>query len=398
MTISVCILAKDEEKNILECLESVKDIATEIIMVDNGSSDNTKKIATDFGCTIIDSPHSVLDQGRNLYLEAANSDWIFIIDADERLDQYTKGEIFKSIRQAEKNEKVLALTLDSYQYIGRGRWATIKLIRMVRNGRNIRYQNTPIHSDLETSVRHNGGIIAHCKAFVHHIDILINNRTSLKREKYKNHILDMLKNEKVTSITGGYLSCFLGLEYAAINQYETAESLYNDVIKYNKDIKDFARIFLAQNYLLQDNFEAAEKTINSIESLNNTIEYQIIPMLAEIYRNKGQLDKAINLIENSILADPHLAHNYINLSILNQEINPEKSVEAIEKANHINNYVTNPIINRAGESPNIFHQQTCIISSKYSTVEIMERCCKKLDCYEKFSDLFSEDRGWPYAI
>ncbi|MWV47161.1 glycosyltransferase [Paenibacillus sp. HJL G12] len=398
MSISVCILAKNEEMHILECLKSVKDIATEIIVINNNSTDNTKEIALDFGCKVIDSPHTVLDEGRNLYLEAATSKWIFIIDADERLDDFTRNEIHKSINEAEKNERILALTLDSYQYIGKGRWATIKLIRMVRNGENIRYQDTPIHSDLETSVLENNGEIAHCKAFVHHIDILINNRTKFKRERYKNHIIEMLRNEKITSITGGYLTCFLGLEYAAMNQFNVAESLYIQVINDNKEIRDFAKIFLAQNYIMQQKFKEAERTITTLENANNTIDYQITPILTEIHRSKGELDIAINLINNSIEKEPHLAHNYLNLSILYQDINPLKSIEAIEDASRINNYVTNPIINKIGESPNIFHQQTCIIDSKFTTVEIMEKCCRKLDCFERFSHLFSEDRGWINVI
>ena len=59
--ISVCIVAKNEEKNISECIESVKNFASEIILVDNGSVDDTVAIAKKYGCVIINAENCIID-------------------------------------------------------------------------------------------------------------------------------------------------------------------------------------------------------------------------------------------------------------------------------------------------------------------------------------------------
>jgi glycosyltransferase involved in cell wall biosynthesis len=84
--ISVCIIAKNEEHNIAECIDSVRSIAGEIIAVDTGSTDATASIATDKGCIVIhDEWRNDFSYSRNIALANAKHEFIFSIDADERL-------------------------------------------------------------------------------------------------------------------------------------------------------------------------------------------------------------------------------------------------------------------------------------------------------------------------
>ncbi|MBK9249954.1 MAG: glycosyltransferase [Ignavibacteria bacterium] len=84
--LSVCIIAKNEEKMLAECLASVASIAGEIILVDTGSTDDTIKIAESFGCTILHHPwQNDFSKARNVALAVAKNTWILSIDADERL-------------------------------------------------------------------------------------------------------------------------------------------------------------------------------------------------------------------------------------------------------------------------------------------------------------------------
>lgn len=85
-SVSACIIVKNEEKHLPECLESIKSCADEIIVVDTGSTDNTISIAEGFGCKVIKT--SWMDdfsQARNIALDAATKNYILVIDADERL-------------------------------------------------------------------------------------------------------------------------------------------------------------------------------------------------------------------------------------------------------------------------------------------------------------------------
>ena len=82
--ISVCIIAKNEEKMLQQCLQSVKDIAYEIIVVDTGSTDKTVEIAKNFNAKIYHFEwQDDFALARNESLKYANGDFIFVIDADE---------------------------------------------------------------------------------------------------------------------------------------------------------------------------------------------------------------------------------------------------------------------------------------------------------------------------
>lgn len=88
ITISVCMIVKNEEKVIARCLDSVKTIADEIIIVDTGSTDETKMISKAYTDKIYDfSWIHDFSAARNYAFERATMDYIYSVDADEVLDE-----------------------------------------------------------------------------------------------------------------------------------------------------------------------------------------------------------------------------------------------------------------------------------------------------------------------
>ncbi|MEW6054238.1 MAG: glycosyltransferase [Nitrospirota bacterium] len=83
-TISLCMIAKNEEQNIMHALQSVQPVIDEMIVVDTGSTDRTKKIARVFGATVHDFPWTDnFSDARNFSISKATGDWILLLDADE---------------------------------------------------------------------------------------------------------------------------------------------------------------------------------------------------------------------------------------------------------------------------------------------------------------------------
>ena len=103
MKLSVVILAKNEEKIIKDCLESVK-WADEVILVDSGSTDKTLVMAKEFGAKIVNSPSKKLAfaKWRNQGLKVAQGDWLLYVDADERVTPELKKEIESLIKSKPK--------------------------------------------------------------------------------------------------------------------------------------------------------------------------------------------------------------------------------------------------------------------------------------------------------
>ncbi len=88
VTISLCMIVKNEEDCLGRCLKSLKGIADEIIVVDTGSTDRTKEIATENGASVFDFKWTGdFSDARNYAFSLANCDYIYSADADEELDE-----------------------------------------------------------------------------------------------------------------------------------------------------------------------------------------------------------------------------------------------------------------------------------------------------------------------
>ena len=104
------MIVKNEEANLPACLESVRDLFHEVIVVDTGSTDRTKEIAASFGARVFDFPWvDNFAAARNAALDHATGDWIFWMDADDRLDEVNRRKL--SERLAGLPEEMLAYTV-----------------------------------------------------------------------------------------------------------------------------------------------------------------------------------------------------------------------------------------------------------------------------------------------
>lgn len=85
-TITAAIIAKNEERNIRDCIESVRGWADEIVLIDGCSTDNTAAIARSLGAKVVDHKfEGSFAMERNLASENSASDWVLHLDADDRV-------------------------------------------------------------------------------------------------------------------------------------------------------------------------------------------------------------------------------------------------------------------------------------------------------------------------
>jgi tetratricopeptide (TPR) repeat protein len=98
--LSLCMIVKNEEKELPLCVNSVKPVLDEIIIVDTGSSDNTKEVARQLGARVFDFAWvDDFSAARNHSILRATGDYILWLDADDRVDE---GEVEK-IRLLKQN-------------------------------------------------------------------------------------------------------------------------------------------------------------------------------------------------------------------------------------------------------------------------------------------------------
>lgn len=99
-SISVCMIVKNEEAVLARCLDSLREIADEIVIVDTGSTDRTKEIAANYTSRIYDFTwiHDFA-AARNFAFSKATKDYIYSADADEVLEE-TDRQKFLQLKQA----------------------------------------------------------------------------------------------------------------------------------------------------------------------------------------------------------------------------------------------------------------------------------------------------------
>ena len=138
LNLSVIILTKNEEKNIFDCLESVKD-ADEIIVIDDNSEDRTEDVISTFGKKVKTYKRSLLDdfsKQRNFGLSKAKNSWVLFIDADERVSDGLFAEISDEINKDNLDGYLIkrrdVLWDKKLQY---GETGNIKLLRLARKNK-----------------------------------------------------------------------------------------------------------------------------------------------------------------------------------------------------------------------------------------------------------------------
>lgn len=92
--ISLALATFNEESHLAECLDSVKGLVDEIIIVDGSSTDKTVEIARKYGAQVIvtDNP-PIFHINKQKAIDQAKSDWVLQLDADEKVTPELKGEL-----------------------------------------------------------------------------------------------------------------------------------------------------------------------------------------------------------------------------------------------------------------------------------------------------------------
>lgn len=105
--LSVTIITLNEEKNLARCLDSIKEIVDEIIIVDSGSTDKTIEIAEKYGAKVFERKFDNYANQKNYAVEMSTGEWIFSLDADEIVEK----DLAEEIENATKNKQYVAYSM-----------------------------------------------------------------------------------------------------------------------------------------------------------------------------------------------------------------------------------------------------------------------------------------------
>lgn len=147
-TVSVIIIAKDEAEIIGSTISRARLITDDVIVIDNGSTDSTIKIALELGCRVYRERWVNYAANKNKGIKLAKYDWILSLDADEIPDEKLIGAIHQL--KLDNPEMVYDIKFKSYfgkKLIRFGKWGRDHHVRLF-NRKRVTWQNTPVHETL----------------------------------------------------------------------------------------------------------------------------------------------------------------------------------------------------------------------------------------------------------
>lgn len=238
MKISLCIICKNEEKVIARCINSVKDVVDEIILVDTGSQDSTLEIAEHLEVNIYQIPwENHFAKAKNFAIDRATGDWIIFLDADEYLTKDSIGNLRELINEAERKKKE-CIFCEILNQQGDKITSTFKTNRIFKHTSQIRYKGR-VHERLYNTNREVMGI-----DFTNQIKILHDGYDEeVWKEKCKGtRNIELLLEELKEDSTNSDIYYYLMQAYNAIGQVDKAWMFGEKAIQYNKFELEDAKI------------------------------------------------------------------------------------------------------------------------------------------------------------
>jgi glycosyltransferase involved in cell wall biosynthesis len=318
MKISACMIVKNEEEFLEECLKSIQDLADEIIIgIDQGSTDNTEIIAkkyTDKTFRFV-WPND-FSKARNEVLARATGDWILSIDADEIISRQDCQRI-REMLERDEADAYSTIWRDYTNESGIRGWISSKddlydeskkasgftesrVLRIFRNKPHFRFIKK-IHETVDQSIKADGGTIKQSGIVIHHYGNLKSKQfISEKKKTYSKMLIESLDNEK------------------------------------HSDEEYFTLYQLAKELLIDKETEKAQKYLEKSIELKNDYSPSL-SLLGGVYLYHGDLERAEVMLKQSLAIDGEDDNAHANLGIVySKSNNHQKALKKFERAIEIN--------------------------------------------------------------
>lgn len=334
-TLSLCMITRDCHEYLRACLDSVKDIVDEIVIVDTGSIDNTKKVASEYKAKLYEYKwKDNFSDARNFALSRASSDWILILDSDEVLKGDKKSILNIINKDYENITPFYFIDRFTYTKLGHEKEPEFfeKKIRLFPKNDNVIFAN-PVYEQLI----HPKGIENIASKQLKNVYITHFLKGGFKEKSKRN--VPIIKNELKKNQNNFYMSYCMGKECLYHDLFDKAFKYYQNALEIEDD-KD--PVYLSE--ICTDIIEIMYKKGNIDEALNECIRRESLCEInikywfiyGYIALLKGDLDNALKNLKKVLTINnnadkipqsidmltwkPNLLIGYIYLRLKNYEM------------------------------------------------------------------------------
>jgi tetratricopeptide (TPR) repeat protein len=349
--ISLCMIVLNEEKWLENCLNSIKDLVDEmIIVVDTRSKDKSKEIAKKFTDKIYNFEWcDDFSKAHNFALSKATKKWVLNLDADEVIADIDKEKI-KKIIKLNKGDAFYFNWRDYVNATGFYGWISSKgdkykesniaqgfynskVLRFFKNKKQYFFEGK-IHETPYNSIIKSNGEIFDTDIVMHHFGNLDKGKFIEKRKEYIRLLKQRIKNKDFKEKAEDYVYFEIANELTNIGEFKEAILFYIKAIELNE--LPVYLLGLGALYIHEKQYNDAERVLKKavvLEPQNPAIHNN----LGVVYVEKKEHNKAIRKYEKAIELKSDFADAYFNLGIvyrLNGKLN--KVEDFFEKAIELN--------------------------------------------------------------
>jgi len=284
--VSLCMIVKNEEKYLPQCLNSVKSLVDEIIVVDTGSTDKTVEIAEGFGAKVYHFQWTnSFSQARNESLKYATKDWILIMDADDEFCNEDK-EKFKQLINSPLDDNSLYF-FETLNYCGsaiNSNNISVNLNpRLLKNNHGFYYEGK-VHNQLVNSKFTINDV--NYSIAIYHYGYLDEN---IKSKDKRNRNITLLEEQLGKNPHDKYANFNLGNEYFALGDMNKSLIYYYKSYDNFNPNNGFGFILLARIVLANYNIGEYDKALQISE-----LGLGYYPQFTDLHFFNANIYKAIN--------------------------------------------------------------------------------------------------------
>ncbi|MFH1384475.1 MAG: tetratricopeptide repeat protein [Candidatus Omnitrophota bacterium] len=349
-TLSLCIIAKDEEESIGTCIKSVQAIVDEIIVVDTGSRDNTKTIAQSFGARVYDfSWCNDFSAARNFSLAQARSDWILVLDADEVIAR----QDVKKIRQLLNVPDAYAYLFFQRSYLNdttvvgwkanTGEYEEGKeysgyfdspLTRLFKSNCHFQFEGE-VHEIVEHSIQRQKKSIINTDIPIHHFGKIKDKKKMMEKGRL---YLEIGKTKIQEDPDNPRTYYDLAAQYFELECLDEAKHYYLAALQCDQEYYR-ALCDLGIIYVKEEKYEEALKLFDKTIAINPHY-ITAYTGLGLVYEALARIDDAIAIFEKAVSIDAHNVNVCKNLGLIYYKRNEYvKALECFRKVHRIDSTV-----------------------------------------------------------
>ena len=212
------LIVKNEEGNLRGCLDSVGGLASEFIVVDTGSTDETPQVAAEYGAQVLPFDFSTVDfaAARNHAIAHAAGTWVLMLDADETLDPASAPLVEKLV----EGDENAGYFLERHNHSSNAETTSDWVVRLFPNRPGYRYRGR-VHETIDGSILAGGGRLLRTSIGIHHK--FSSDRGARRR---KNHwYIQILKEEIAANPADDSRLDFLAAEYHQLEMFNEATEI-----------------------------------------------------------------------------------------------------------------------------------------------------------------------------